>query len=103
MRDSQNNNMSHIEPVEKFKQLTKKDRLDFYLGAIDGLIPAPTDHHYMIENNPAYGGYRLVLVNNKTGSHMGCFGGNGCEARVKFDVMVLKLQTIIETAKLFNR
>lgn len=103
MRDSQNNNMSHIEPVEKFKKLTKNDRIQILLKEIQELIPAPEGKKYGVDYNPAYGGYRLVLIKIQGGAHFGCFGGNGTEARIKFDAFIDKLQTIIGTAKTIKK
>lgn len=84
------------------KKLTRQQILNSRLSDLQSLIPCSEGSHYEIEYNSVYGGYRLVKVNNATGSHGGCFGGNGCEGRVNFSTMLLKLNTIISTAKQTN-
>jgi hypothetical protein len=81
------------------KKQTRQQNLNSRLSDLQLLIPCTEGYHYQIEHNSVYGGYRLVKVNNNTGSHGGCFGGNGCEERVNFSTMLLKLNTIISTVK----
>lgn len=81
------------------KKLTRQEKLNLLLEDVSSLVPAGEGYHYEIEYASVYGGYRLVKVNDKNGGHSGCFGGNGCEARVNFETMVVKLNAIIETAK----
>ena len=80
-------------------KLTRQQRLAHLLDEVQKLIPAPANQKYAVEYNPTYGGYRLIAVDIKSGAHYGCFGGNGCEARIKFDAMLVKLNTIISTAE----
>jgi hypothetical protein len=80
------------------KNLTRQQKIDNLLKEVSTLVPAGDGYHYEVEFASVYGGYRLVKVNNKSGGHSGCFGGNGCENRIKFAEMINKLQTIIETA-----
>ena len=47
------------------------------------------------ENNSVYGGYRLIMVNVINGGHSGAFDGNGCEARLKGPVFIVKLEGIL--------
>lgn len=80
------------------KKLTKQQLLDLLLKEVSELVPAGAGYHYQIEYNSIYGGYRLIKVNDANGGHSGAFGGNGCEARIKFAAMEMKLRTIIATA-----
>lgn len=48
-----------------------------------------------IEYASIYGGYRLVNVGVNNGAHYGAFGCNGTEARLKYPVMVVKLESIL--------
>lgn len=44
---------------------------------------------------PEYGGYRLVLVEVKTGTHSGCFGRSDMQARMRTALMQLWMEGII--------
>lgn len=77
--------------------MTKKQLIDSLVNEISELKPAKAGYHYLAEYSSAYGGYRLVLVNKSNGGHSGCFGGNGCEARMTYKFFVNKLRTIIAT------
>lgn len=48
-----------------------------------------------IEYASPYGGYRLVNVGVNNGAHYGAFGWNGCESRLKYKEMVIKLEGIL--------
>lgn len=84
------------------KKATRLEILNSILSELQTVIPAKEGKHYAIDFAATYGGYRLVLVDNNSGAHYGCFGGNGCEARIKYDAMLNKLNTIIATAKLIK-
>jgi hypothetical protein len=53
------------------------------------------ERYLHIEYAAPYGGYRLVNVGVNNGAHYGAFGGNGCEARLKYKEMVIKLEGIL--------
>lgn len=53
------------------------------------------ERYLFLENASAYGGWRLVNVGVNNGAHYGAFGGNGCEARLKYKEMVIKLEGIL--------
>jgi hypothetical protein len=53
------------------------------------------ERYLFIEYASAYGGYRIVNVGVNNGAHYGAFGGNGCEARLKYKEMVIKLEGIL--------
>lgn len=53
------------------------------------------ERYLFIEHAASYGGYRLVNVGVNNGAHYGAFGGNGCEARLKYKEMVIKLEGIL--------
>lgn len=52
-------------------------------------------HYLWLENAPMYGGYRLVLVDVKSGAHSGAFGGTGSEPRRKPKEMESYLQGLL--------
>ena len=85
--------------MKKQKKMTRQQMLDLKLEEVQQLCPAPLGHYYFIEYAPIYGGYRLVLVNETSGGHNGAFGGNGCEERINFASMMMKLETIIAARK----
>jgi len=64
---------------------------------IQQLKPAKEGFTYSIDHNSVYGGYRLVLKKIEGGAEYGCFGGNGCEARMSLKHFLQKLYTIIGT------
>lgn len=72
------------------------------LKQIEKIHPAKDGYKYAIDYNSTYGGYRLVIVNNKSGAHYGCFGGNGCEKRLPYGAFVDKMRTIIGTINEIN-
>lgn len=53
------------------------------------------ERYLHIEYASIYGGYRLVNVGVNNGAHYGAFGENGCEARLKYKEMVIKLNGIL--------
>lgn len=53
------------------------------------------ERYLFLENASVYGGWRLVNVGVNNGAHYGAFGGNGCEARLKYKEMVIKLEGIL--------
>jgi len=53
------------------------------------------ERYLYLEYASAYGGWRLVGVGVNNGAHYGVFGGNGCEARLKYKEMVIKLDGIL--------
>ncbi len=53
------------------------------------------ERYLYLENTPAYGGWRLINVGVNNGAHYGAFGGNACEQRLKYKVMVIKLESIL--------
>lgn len=55
-----------------------------------------------IEYAASYGGYRLVNVGVNNGAHYGAFGGNGCESRLKYKEMVIKLEGILAGLNCLN-
>jgi hypothetical protein len=55
-----------------------------------------------LENATIYGGWRLVNVGVNNGAHYGAFGGNGCEARLKYKEMVIKLEGILAGLNCLN-
>lgn len=79
--------------------MTKHEKINSLIKDIEQLKPAPAKKHYEYEYNQFYGGYRLVLVDNKSGGQSGCFGGNGCEKRLTYGNFINKLNTIINTLK----
>lgn len=80
------------------KKATRKDFINELLEEVQTLIPAGEGFHYFVEHNSIYGGYRLVKVKDENGGHYGCFGGNGTEARIPYQQMIMKLKTIIAAA-----
>jgi len=60
------------------------------------------ERYLHIEYASAYGGYRLVNVGVNNGAHYGAFGGNGCEARLKYKDMVIKLEGILAGLNCLN-
>ena len=55
-----------------------------------------------LENASVYGGWRLVSVGVNNGAHYGAFGGNGCEPRLKYKEMVIKLEGILAGLNCLN-
>lgn len=53
------------------------------------------ERYLYLQNAPSYGGWRLVNVGVNNGAHYGAFGGNGCEPRLKYKEMVIKLEGIL--------
>lgn len=88
------------------KKLTKGQILESLLkeiGTLTGLATSSEeaktkglDKYLFIENAPVYGGYRLINVKMDSGAHCGAFGGNGCEARMKFQEFKTKLESILD-------
>jgi hypothetical protein len=60
------------------------------------------ERYLQLENAPSYGGWRLVNVGVNNGAHYGAFSGNGCEPRLKYKVMVVKLEGIIAGLECLN-
>jgi len=60
------------------------------------------ERYLFIEYAAPYGGYRLVNVGVNNGAHYGAFGGNGCEARLKYKEMVIKLNGILAGLNCLN-
>lgn len=60
------------------------------------------ERYLFIEHAAAYGGYRLVNVGVNNGAHYGAFGGNGCESRLKYKEMVIKLEGILAGLNCLN-
>ena len=81
---------------------TKKD-LQSILANISKLSGISTEkkegekYHLYLEFASCYGGYRLVLVDNKTGAEFGAFGESSCCARLSTGKMADKLRTIEQT------
>lgn len=88
------------------KKLTKSQILESLLKEIAKLTGGAVsseeaqtkklDKYLFIENAPVYGGYRLINVKMGSGAHFGAFGGNGCEARIKFKEFKTKLESILD-------
>lgn len=88
------------------KKLTKSQILENLLkeiGQLTGMAVSSDeakekglDKFLFIENAPVYGGYRLINVKLDNGAHCGAFGGNGCEARMKFKEFKTKLESILD-------
>jgi hypothetical protein len=57
------------------------------------------ERYLSLENAPVYGGWRLISVGVNNGAHYGAFGENGCEARLKYKLMVIKLEGILAGLK----
>jgi hypothetical protein len=59
------------------------------------------NHEYYLtyENAAVYGGYRLIMVSVKNGSHSGAFGFSSTEPRVKGPVFIVKLEAILAGIK----
>jgi len=53
------------------------------------------ERYLYLENASIYGGWRLVGVGVNNGAHYGAFGWNGCEPRLKYKLMVTKLEGIL--------
>lgn len=53
------------------------------------------ERYLYLENASVYGGWRLVSVGVNNGAHYGAFGNNGCESRLKYKEMVIKLEGIL--------
>lgn len=53
------------------------------------------EQNLKLDYNPVYGGYRLDLVNPKSGVTKGAFGESGCEARISNKEMCIKLKALI--------
>lgn len=64
------------------------------------------DKYLYLEYASVYGGYRVVNVRLKSGSHSGAFNGNGIEARLKAKDMWSRLTAILtglELSKSLNK
>ena len=61
------------------------------------------DKYLFIEFASNYGGYRIVNVNIVNGGHSGAFGGNGCEGRVNYKTMEVKLRALIAGVNYINK
>ena len=68
----------------------------------DQAIEKGHERFLYIEYASAYGGYRLVSVGVNNGAHYGVFGGNGCESRLKYKEMVIKLEGILAGLNCLN-
>jgi len=89
--------------------MTKQQILNALLADLAGMTNQATSkdtavsmgksHYLYIEYSSAYGGYRIVNVGVSNGSHAGAFGGNGCEPRLPFKQMELKLRSLIAGAE----
>jgi len=85
--------------------MTKSERLNQVLNQIAKELNQATsreqaesmnlDKYLFLENNSAYGGYRVVNVGIKNGAHYGAFNGNGAEVRLKAAEMMTKLNSIL--------
>ncbi len=85
--------------------MTKNELLAALLADLAGMTNQATskeqaiemgkDKYLFIEYASNYGGYRLVNVGIDKGTHYGAFNGNGCESRLKFNEMELKLRSLI--------
>ena len=91
--------IKNTNTMKKQKKMTRQQMLDAKLKEVQQLCPAPTRHYYFVDYAACYGGYRLVMVNESNGGHSGAFGGNGCEERINFASMMMKLETIIAARK----
>ena len=60
------------------------------------------ERYLFIEYAAGYGGYRLVNVGVNNGAHYGAFGWNGCESRLKYKEMVIKLEGILAGLNCLN-
>ena len=85
------------------KTRTRKSELQNLLQSISELSGISTDikegekYHLYLEFAACYGGYRLVMVNNETGAHLGAFGDSSCCERLSAGKMADKLRTIVNT------
>ena len=84
-------------------KLTKEQILDLRVKALTEAMPPQEGFHYEHEFNSVYGGYRVVNVKDGNGGHYSWFGGSGTEPRVKFDIIIMKIDTIIATANELKR
>lgn len=85
--------------------MTKNERLNQVLNQIAKELNQATsreqaesmnlDKYLFLENNSAYGGYRVVNVGIKNGAHYGAFNESGAETRLKAAEMMTKLNSIL--------
>ena len=85
------------------KTRTRKSELHNLLQSISELSGISTDkkegekYHLYLDFAACYGGYRLVMVNNENGGHLGAFGESSCCERLSAGKMADKLRTIENT------
>ena len=85
------------------KTRTRKSELQNLLRTISELSGISTDkragekYHLYLDFAACYGGYRLVMVNNENGGHLGAFGESSCCERLSAGKMADKLRTIENT------
>ena len=85
------------------KTRTRKSELQNLLHTISELSGISTDkkegekYHLYLDFAACYGGYRLVMVNNESGAHLGAFGESSCCERLSAGKMADKLRTIAYT------
>ena len=85
------------------KTRTRKSELQNLLQSISKLSGISTDkrdgekYHLYLDFAACYGGYRLVMVNNENGGHLGAFGESSCCERLSAGKMADKLRTIENT------
>jgi len=58
-------------------------------------IEAGREFYLSYENAPVYGGYRLIMINVKNGSHYGAFGMSSTCPRQKPATFSLMLESLI--------
>ena len=85
--------------------MTQRQHLENLVEVIGNLANIPTSrenaessgksYYLQLEHNSHYGGYRLVGVKVDSGGHIGAFGDNGIEPRMKGKEMEIKLRGII--------
>ena len=85
------------------KTRTRKSELQNLLQSISKLSGISTEkkegekYHLYLEFAACYGGFRLVMVNNENGGHLGAFGESSCCERLSAGKMADKLRTIENT------
>jgi len=89
------------------KKETKRQQLESTLKDIANKLNKATskeeaiqkniDFYYTLDFNSMYGGYRIESVKINSGASFGAFGGNGCEPRINYNSMKIKLNTILAT------
>ena len=82
---------------------TTKSELSILLQRVSELSGISTEkkegekYHLYLDFAACYGGYRLVMVNNENGGHLGAFGESSCCERLSAGKMADKLRTIENT------